>query len=257
MAFLNLQVLMILIKSDKEIQLMRRGGRILARILDELEKKTRPGVVTADLNNLAEDLAKKFGAKPSFKSYRNYPASLCVSVNSEVVHGLPKKRILREGDIVGLDFGLLYKGYYTDIARTVGVGKISSLARKLIFVTKKALDLGISQVKPGNHIGDIAFAIQNYVESKGFSVVRDLVGHGVGKKVHEPPQVPNFGKKGTGIKLEKGMTIAIEPMVNVGSHEVKILPDGWTFVTSDGGLSCHFEHTVAVTEDGFEILTKI
>lgn len=248
---------MIFIKTKKEIELMRQGGKILAKILNELEKETKPGTNTHDLNELAENLAKKFGAKPSFKGYRNYPASLCVSINSEVVHGLPKKRILKEGDIVGLDFGLFYQGYYTDMAKTVPVGKISSLAQKLIFVTKKALDLGIAQVKPGNHIGDISFAIQSYVEANGFSVVRDLVGHGVGKKIHEPPQVPNFGEKGTGVKLEEGMTLAIEPMVNAGSYKVKLLSDGWTFVTCDGSLSCHFEHTVAVTKTGFEILTKI
>jgi len=248
---------MVFIKTEKEIEIMRQGGKILAKILDELEKKIKPGTNTFFLNEFAENLAARFGAKPSFKGYKNYPASLCVSVNSEVVHGLPKQKILKEGDIVGLDFGLFYKGYYTDMAKTVGVGKISSLAKRLIFVTKKALDLGIAQVRPGNHVGDISFAIQNYVESNGFSVVRDLVGHGVGRKVHEPPQVPNFGEKGKGIKLEKGMTLAIEPMVNAGKPEVRLLPDGWTFVTCDGSLSCHFEHTVAVTNDGNEILTKI
>lgn len=247
---------MLFIKTEKEIEWMRQGGKILARILNALEEKTKPGVSTSDLDRFAENLAKKFGAKPSFKGYQNYPASLCVSVNNEVVHGFPRKRVLEEGDIVGLDFGLLYKGYYTDMARTVKVGKISSLARRLISVTKKSLDLGIAQVRPGNRIGDISFAIQNYVESNGFSVVRDLVGHGVGEKVHEPPQVPNFGEKGKGVKLVKGMTLAIEPMVNAGRPEIKLLPDGWTFVTSDGSLSSHFEHTVAVTKNGFEILTK-
>lgn len=236
---------------------MREGGRILAKILQELSFCVKVGMTGKELNRLAEKLAYKNNAKPSFLGYKGYPASLCVSVNNEIVHSLPKDIKFKEGDIVGLDFGILYKGMYTDMAATYPVGKISKKAEKLIFTTKKALELGEAQVKAGNYIGDISFAIQNYAEKRGFGVVRDLVGHGVGREVHEDPQVPNFGKKGRGIKLQKGMTLALEPMVNIGTWKIKLLSDNWTFATVDGSLSAHFEHTVAVTEEGCGVLTKL
>ena len=247
---------MIIIKTDKEVELIREGGKILSGILKDLEENSKPGIPTDFLDKRAQELAERHGAKPSFKGYRGFPANLCVSINEEVVHCIPGKRVLNEGDIVGLDFGLYYKGYYTDMARTVAIGKISSQAKKLINVTRKSLDIGISKIKPGNHIGDISHAIQKYAESKKFTVVRDLVGHGVGKEVHEPPQIPNYGVKGKGPELKKGMVLAIEPMVNVGKPDIEIKKDGWTIVTSDKSLSCHFEDTVAVTEKGHEILTR-
>ncbi len=247
---------MVILKTKGEIVIMREGGNRLAKIMQKLVKEIRPGITPKILNKLAENLTKKFGGRPSFLNYKNYPASLCVSVNNEVVHGLPNDRKFKERDIVSLDFGLWYKGLCTDMAVTCGVGKISPQAEKLILTTKKALEIGEAKVKPGNYIGDISFAIQNYVEKQGFSVVRELVGHGVGKKIHEDPKIPNFGKKGGGIKLKVGMTLALEPMVNYGTWKVKLLADGWTFVTADGKLSAHFEHTVAVTEKGCEVLTK-
>lgn len=248
---------MIIFKTPQEIAVMREGGRRLAKILQELVLRTKPGVKEKELNKLAERLAIKYGGKPSFLNYKNYPASLCISVNNEVVHGLPVDKRLEEGDIVGLDFGFWYKDLCTDMAVTCSVGRISQEAKRLMLTTKKALEIGEVQTKPGNYIGDISFAIQDYVEKQGFSVVRELVGHGVGRKVHEDPRVPNFGKKGEGIKLKAGMTLAIEPMVNIGTWKVKLLPDGWTFITADGKLSAHFEHTVAVTDDGCEVLTRI
>ncbi|MEW6407383.1 MAG: type I methionyl aminopeptidase [Patescibacteria group bacterium] len=247
---------MVILKTPGEIAVMREGGRRLAKILQEIVLQTKAGVTQKEINKLAEKLAYKFGGRPSFLNYKNYPASLCVSVNNEVVHGLPKNREFKKGDIVGLDFGFWYKGLCTDMAITCGVGKISPQAERLILTTKKALELGEAEVRPGNYIGDISFTIQNYVEKQGFSVVRELVGHGVGKKVHEDPKIPNFGKKGEGIKLKTGMALALEPMVNMGTWKVKLLADGWTFVTADGKLSAHFEHTVAVTKDGYEVLTK-
>jgi methionyl aminopeptidase len=252
-AFLN----MIILKTPGEIAIMREGGKRLAVILQKLSDAVKSNVRQKELDKLAVSFCAKFGGKPSFLNYKNYPASLCVSVNNEVVHGLPNDRKFKEGDIVGLDFGFWYKGLCTDMAVTIGVGKISKEAEKLILTTKKALEIAENEIKPKKHIGDISFVVQRYVESNKFSVVRDLVGHGVGKKVHEDPKVPNFGKKGEGIKLKKGMTLAIEPMVNAGSWQVKILSDGWTFVTADGKLSAHFENTIAVTEDGCEVLTKL
>lgn len=248
---------MIIYKTKEEIERMREGGRRLARILQELRSCVKVGVSELELNRLAGDLAQKNQGEPSFLGYRDYPANLCVSVNNEVVHGVPKNRTFNEGDVVSLDFGFLYQGRYTDSAITFGVGKISNQAQKLIEVTKKALEIGIAKVRAGNRLGDISFAIQNYVERIGFSVVRDLVGHGVGRKVHEDPRVPNFGRANEGVRLKIGMTLAIEPMVNVGTWKVKLLPDKWTFVTADGKLSAHFEHTVAITRDGCEILTKM
>lgn len=243
---------------------MRDGGKILAQILDLALKKIKPGVGTAELNYYVEKLIEEKGGRPSFKGYQAawakqvYPSALCVSINNEVVHGLAEpNRILKNGDIVGLDCGLEYQGLYTDIAKTVGVGKISREAKKLIKAAESALMKGIKKIKPDNYLFDIAKAIQTEVEKNGFSVVRQLVGHGVGFSAHEEPQVPNFISAGfKNIKLGAGMTLAIEPMVNIGSFEVETLSDGWTVVTSDGSLSAHFEHTVVVTERGYEIITK-
>lgn len=255
---------MIDIKSKNEIELIRQGGKILAKILNKVAGAVKPGVMTNDLNKLARELIFSYEAVPAFEGYkednsnsRPYPAALCTSVNDEIVHRTPSNRILVKGDIIGLDLGIIYKGFFTDMAVTVAVGKISGEAQKLIRVTKESLDIGIVQVKPGNHVGDIGSVIADYVESNGFSVVRQLVGHGVGRTVHEQPQVPNFGKPKTGAILKSGMVIAIEPMVNVGGYEIIGSDDGFGFKTVDKSLSAHFEHTVAVTEVGYEILTQI
>ena len=248
---------MIILKSRPEIEKMRKSNAIVAAILEELSKKIRPGVKTIELDRLSEELALKRGARPAFKGYRGYPYSLCTSVNSEVVHGMPSERELKEGDIVSLDFGILNDGYYGDAAVTVPVGEITPGARKLLKITEEALYRGIAEVKAGNRIGDISSAIQNHVEAAGYSVVRDLVGHGIGKSLHEDPQVPNYGSGGRGIELKPGMVFAIEPMVNEGTYRVEILRDGWTVVTADGKLSAHFEHSVAITENGPVILSRI
>ena len=236
---------------------MRKSNALVAAILEELAKKIRPGVKTIELDRLSEAMALKRGARPAFKGYRGYPYSLCTSVNSEVVHGMPSERELQEGDIVSLDFGILRDGYYGDAAVTVPVGEISPEARRLLRVTEEALYRGISAARAGNRIGDISAAIQGHVEAAGFSVVRDLVGHGIGKSLHEDPQVPNYGSSGRGIELKPGMVFAIEPMVNEGTYRVDVLRDGWTVVTADGKLSAHFEHSVAVTENGPVILSRI
>ncbi len=252
---------MIYLKSKEEIVKMRSAARVVVEALVKLRENVVPGVSTWDLDRMAEELAIKKGAKPAFKGYSNYPASVCFAVNDEVVHGIPsKKKILREGDIVGLDFGVSLEGYYGDSAITVPVGDVSSLAHKLLAVTEESLNRGIAEAYPGNRLFDISGAIQTYVEEEGFSIVRSFVGHGIGRKLHEDPQVPNFvpenGSRGKGIKLKPGMVIAIEPMVNVGRPDIKILNDGWTAVTVDGTLSAHFEHTVAVTEEGPVVLTQ-
>jgi len=248
---------MIILKSRPEIEKMRKSNAIVAAILEELSKKIRPGVKTIELDRLSEELALKKGARPAFKGYRGYPYSLCTSVNSEVVHGMPSERELKEGDIVSLDFGILNNGYYGDAAVTVPVGEITPGARKLLKITEEALYRGIAEIKAGNRIGDISSAIQGHVEAAGYSVVRDLVGHGIGKSLHEDPQVPNYGSGGRGIELKPGMVFAIEPMVNEGTYRVEILRDGWTVVTADGKLSAHFEHSVAITENGPVILSRI
>ena len=248
---------MIIIKTKKEVRKIKASCRLLAQTMEELKESIRVGARTDDFDILAEKLAKKYKAEPSFKGYKNYPASICVSVNEELVHGLPSDKVLQEGDIVSLDFGLLYKGYYSDMAVTAGVGEIDKQTQNLIETTERSLYTGIDQMKPGNHIGDISAAIQTFVESRNYSVVRNLTGHGVGKEVHEAPQVPNFGISGQGPELEEGMVIAIEPMVNIGDHETELAADGWTFKTKDNSLSAHFEHTVAVTKNGFEILTVV
>ena len=227
----------------------------MARALKYLKAFIREGITTEELDRLAEEYIKRHGGIPAFKGYRGYPRSLCVSVNEEVVHGIPGKRKLKEGDIVSLDLGVLMDGYYGDAAITVPVGKVSELAKKLIKVTEEALYRGIEMARPGNRLSDISYAIQNHVEKAGFSVVREFVGHGIGKELHEEPQVPNFGPPNRGPRLEPGMVLAIEPMVNTGTWEVRILPNGWTVVTADGGLSAHFEHTVAITDNGPEILS--
>jgi methionyl aminopeptidase len=248
---------MVILKSRQEIEKMRKSNAIVAAILEELGKKIGPGVKTIELDRLSEELALKKGARPAFKGYRGYPYSLCTSVNSEVVHGMPSERELKEGDIVSLDFGILNDGYYGDAAMTVPVGDITPVAKRLLKVTEEALYRGIAEVKAGNRIGDISAAIQGHVEAAGYSVVRDLVGHGIGKSLHEDPQVPNYGSGGRGIELKPGMVFAIEPMVNEGTYRVEILRDGWTVVTADGKLSAHFEHSVAITENGPVILSRI
>jgi methionyl aminopeptidase len=225
-------------------------------VLEELARAVVPGVSTADLDRLAADATRARGAAPAFLGYHGYPASLCVSVNDEVVHGIPSgRRVLREGDLVGLDFGAVKDGFFGDAARTVPVGVVSAAAAGLVAAARDALAAGIAAARPGGRVGDIGAAVQALVEARGFSVVREFVGHGIGRRLHEPPHVPNFGRAGTGELLRPGMVLAIEPMVNAGGPEVEVMDDGWTAVTADGGLSAHFEHTVAVTENGPEILT--
>ncbi len=244
---------MIIVKSPEEIAIMRQCGKILAAILDRLKMEIKPGIKTYQLASVMAQESQKRGVKPSFKNYRGFPANLCVSVNDEIVHGIPGERVLREGDIVSLDLGVNYNGFHTDVATTVGVGKISNEARNLIAVTEGSLRAGIAQAKCGAHAGDISAAIQNYVESRGFSVVREYTGHGVGRELHEEPQIPNFVFN-EGPILRQGMTLAIEPMVNAGDWHTRLAPDQWTVLTADGSLSAHFEHTIAITDGEAEIL---
>lgn len=246
---------MVVLKSTKEIEKIRTSNQIVAKILSVLESEVKPGVDTLYLDNLAEELARKNKAKPAFKGYRGFPYSLCTSVNEAVVHGFPSKRALKEGDILSMDFGVLFGGYYGDSALTVGVGKVSESARRLMNITEQALYKGIEKAVVNGRLSDISHAVQNHVENAGFSVVRIFVGHGIGSSLHEDPQIPNFGKPGMGMHLKQGMTIAIEPMVNEKGYDVEILEDGWTAVTKDGGLSAHFEHTIAITNDGPAILS--
>ncbi len=252
---------MIYLKNREEIEKMRHAAQIVVETLKKLKENVVPGVTTWDLDKMAEELALKRGAKPAFKGYSNYPASVCFAVNNEVVHGIPSKnKVIKEGDIVGLDFGVNLNGFYGDAAITVPVGNISPQARKLLKVTEESLFMGIDKAKPNNRLFEISGAIQKHVEEEGFSIVRSFVGHGIGKHLHEDPQVPNFVPDNSGhakgVRLKPGMVIAIEPMVNVGRPDIKILSDGWTAVTVDGTLSAHFEHTVAVTDDGPEVLTQ-
>ena len=249
---------MIQLKSAREIELMGQGGRILGATLETLRLAVRPGVSTGELDQIAEDFIRSHdGAVPAFKGLYGFPGSICSSVNQEIVHGIPsRKRVLKEGDIVSLDVGVGYKGYFTDHALTVAVGQISPDARRLLDVTQQSLEAGISAARVGNHIGDIGAAVQAVVESAGFSVVRDLVGHGIGVAFHEEPQVPNYGKPKRREKLVPGLTLAIEPMVNIGGPATKTLGDRWTIVTLDGSLSAHFEHTVAIMENGPRVLTR-
>ena len=248
---------MVILKSPEEIEKIRASDVIVANILNELRNMIKPGITTIELDRYSEELALKMGAKPAFKGYRGYPFSLCTSVNGEVVHGMPSDRALKAGDIISLDFGIYYKGYYGDSAITLPVGEISRVSQALISTTEEALHCGIEEMRAGNRLGDISAAIQECVEASGFSVVRDFVGHGIGRSLHEDPQIPNFGVRGRGIKLKTGMVFAIEPMVNEGTYKVKVLDDGWTVVTADGKLSAHFEHSVAITEDGPVILSKV
>lgn len=244
------------IKSEREIELMREAGKILAKVHDELEQFIRPGISTKDIDKRGEEIIRSFGCIPSFLNYNGYPASICVSINDEVVHGIPtSKRILQDGDIVSLDAGVIYNGYHSDAARTHAVGEISSEAKKLIEVTKNSFFEGIKYAKEGNHLYDISKAIQEYAESFGYSVVRKLVGHGIGRNLHEEPQIPNFKLPGRGVKLQAGMTLAIEPMINIGTYDVKFLSDKWTAVTLDGSLSAHYENTIVVTTGDPEILS--
>lgn len=244
------------IKSQKEIELMRESCRLLSIVHDELGKALKPGMSTYEIDRLGEDMIRSFGCVPNFKNYHGYPASICVSVNDEVVHGIPsKKRILQEGDIVSLDAGLIYKGYHSDAARTHGVGTVSPEARQLMDVTKQCFFEGIKYARAGCHLHEISAAIGAYAESFGYGVVRDLVGHGIGTELHEDPQIPNFAQKKRGIKLQAGMTLAIEPMINAGTYEVVWLDDDWTVVTEDGSLSAHYENTVLITDGEPEILT--
>lgn len=248
---------MIELKSPREIAYMRRAGQIVAQVLRQLAQALRPGVTTAELDQLAERLIREAGAEPSFKGYQGFPASLCTSINDEVVHGIPSPhRVLREGDLVSLDVGACYNGYHGDSAVTLAVGAVSPEARRLLEVTREALYAGIAAARPGRRLGDIGHAVQQRVEAAGFSVVLDYAGHGIGRAMHEDPQVPNYGRPGTGLRLQPGMVLAIEPMVNAGGHAVQTDPDGWTVRTVDGSLSAHFEHTVLITADGEpEILT--
>lgn len=255
---------MIIIKSREEIENIRESSRIVAEVLETLRGFVRPGLTTWALNKKAEEIIRRRKAKAAFKGYRpsfgsgSYPAVLCVSINEEVVHGIPSlKRVLKEGDIVSMDVGVEYRGYFGDAAITVAVGEVDGRVKELLKVTEEALQKGIEEAQVGNRVGDVSHAIQTHVESHGFSVVKEFVGHGVGKKIHEDPPVPNFGDPGQGPLLKDGMTIAIEPMVSMGSGDVKIKDDGWTAVTVDGSWAAHFEHTIAILEEGPRVLTEI
>lgn len=252
---------MISLKSAREIEIMRRANVIVAEILEELRAKVAPGVTTASLDALAEELIYKKKAQPAFKGYtmagKVFPRVLCTSINDEIVHGIPSDRALAEGDIIGLDFGVVYEGFYGDSAITVGVGRVSEEAQRLMRVTEDSLYRGIEQLREGRRLGDLSSAIQTMVESAGFSVVRAFVGHGIGRKLHEEPPVPNYGEPDRGLRLREGMVLAIEPMVNAGGYEIEIKKDGWTAVTKDGSLAAHFEHSVAVGKNGPYILSKL
>lgn len=248
----------VVLKSASEIEKMRRAGKVVREVLELVRGHVKPGATTLDLERVAEARIQELGAKPAFKGYHGFPCCLCTSINNEVVHGIPsKKRVLKEGDIVSVDCGAIIDGYYGDAAITIPVGeKISPDTARLLAATEKSLYAGISAVKPGATLGDIGAAVQSVVEAEGFSVVRDFVGHGIGSHMHEDPQVPNYGEAGSGMKLKAGMVIAIEPMVNAGKPDVRVLRDGWTAVTDDGSMSAHFEHTVAVTDTGAKVLTE-
>lgn len=249
---------MIVLKTPEEIEVMARASKLVAETLEFLKTRVRPGVTTEELDRLAEEFIRSRGGRPAFKGYRNYPKTLCISVNDQVVHGIPSKRVLKEGDIVGLDLGAIVDGFYGDAAVTVPVGTISDEAAELLRVTEEALYAGISHAVVGNRLSDISHAVQERAEAAGFSVVTDFVGHGIGRQLHEEPQVPNYGKPGQGPRLQAGMVLAIEPMVNMGKSEVRVLDDQWTAVTKDGSLSAHFEHTIAIQPSGPpRILTRL
>lgn len=247
---------MIIYKTDQEIELMRRAGQILAETLAHLQGLARPGRSLLELDSAADTFIRKAGCVPGFKGYQGFPRSLCTSVNEQVVHGIPTARRLREGDLLSLDCGLIYRDFWADAGISVGIGKISPDAQRLMDVTRAALSVGIAQAEVGRRIGDISAAIQQHVEDAGFSVVTQFVGHGIGRNMHEDPQVPNFGRAGSGPLLKPGMVLAIEPMVNAGGNQVRLLEDDWTVVTADGSLSAYFEHTVAITPDGPQVLTQ-
>ena len=246
---------MITIKSDREIELLRKAGRIVYDTHKYLKPYIKEGITTRELDKLAEDFIRSQGATPSFKGYEGYPTSICTSINDEVVHGIPSNRKLKNGDIISIDIGACYKGYHGDSAWSYAVGEVDDKLKQLLHDTEKSLFIGLEQVKPGNRIGDIGHAIQEYAESHGLGVVRELCGHGVGTCVHEDPDVPNFGTPNTGVRLKKGMVIAVEPMLTLGSPDILLLEDDWTIITEDGSPSAHYEHTVVVTEDGYQILT--
>jgi methionyl aminopeptidase len=246
---------MIIIKSPREIEQLKRSNAIVAEVFEKLKGMIAPGITTKELDQIAEEYILSKGGRPAFKGYRGFPATLCISINEEVVHGIPGQRRLKEGDIVSLDVGVNFVGYFGDSAITLPVGEVDPEGKRLLEVTKRALTLGIEKAKIGNRLFDISYAIQRWVESHGFSVVRDFVGHGIGKDLHEEPQIPNFGAPHQGPRLEKGMVLALEPMVNEGTYEVRVLSDGWTVVTADGKRSAHFEHTITITDDGAEILS--
>ena len=248
---------MISIKTPEEIEIMAEGGKILAKIMKELEKQVKPGIATKELDRIAETLIFKYGSRCSFKGYQNYPSCLCTSVNEEIVHAVPSDKIIKEGDIISLDLGIFYKGFHTDMALTLPVGKISPEAQRLIRVTKKALKRGIKKVRPGNTFGDIGNTIQRYVESQKFNVVRDLCGHGIGKEIHEDPKILNYGNRHSGSEIKEGMVFCIEPMVTAGDWKLKKTKDGFGFETEDGSLSAHFEHTIAVTKESCRVLTDL
>ena len=248
---------MIVLKSEREIGLMRRGGHVLADVVEMLRTFVKPGLSTLEVDEEVEAFIRQRGAVPAFKGYRGFPSTVCISINEEVVHGIPSaQRHMREGDIVGFDLGCIVAGYYADCAVTLAIGEIPPRAQELLDVTRESLEKAIVECRPGRRLSDVSHAVQQHVEPHGFGVVRTFVGHGIGRALHEEPQVPNFGDPGRGPQLKPGMVLAIEPMVTMGSYDVKILDDGWTAVTKDGSLAAHFEHTIAVTEDGPEVLTS-
>jgi methionyl aminopeptidase len=247
----------IIIKSEREIDIMRQAGRIVAEVLELLKSKLRPGMKTKELDVIAAREIKRLGAEPSFKGYRGFPANLCVSINDEIVHGIPGKRVINEGDIVSLDLGAIYNGFQGDAAITVPVGEISPQAERLVATTWGALEAGIAAAYPGARLGSISAAIQNYAESRGYSVVREYTGHGIGRQMHEEPQIPNFGRPDEGPELKKGMALALEPMVNIGDWRTRLGSDRWVVLTADGSLSAHFENTIAITDSKPEVLTTL
>ncbi len=248
---------MIIKKSDEEIEIIRIACKIAAQILDDVEEYVKPGLSTLEIDKFIENKIEHYGAKPAFKGYRGYEHSSCLSINEEVVHGIPSSRQLKEGDIIGIDVGTIYGGFYGDSARTLMIGRVSREAEKLVKATREALNIAIKRAKNGAYLGDVSSAIEQFANAKGYSVVKDLFGHGVGRSLHEDPLVPNFGRPKTGPKIEKGMVFAIEPMLNIGGSDIITLSDGWTVITKDRKLSAHFEHTIAITDNGTEILTKV
>jgi methionyl aminopeptidase len=252
----HMQATGIILKSPQELAVMRRAGKIVAATIEALVQSARPGTTTGELDALAEEEIRRRGAVPSFKGYRGFKASICTSINEEIVHGIPGPRVLKDGDILGLDVGAYLEGFHADSAVTIGIGDIGPQAQKLIEVTRTSLEAGIQAARAGNRLGDISWAIQQVVEREGFSVVREYVGHGIGRNLHEEPPVPNYGQPGKGVVLQKGLALALEPMVNIGTWRTRLLSDGWTVVTDDGTLSGHFEHTIAITEGEAEVLTR-